>query len=232
MSGYLYQCANHPPEVSVSTLPLLYPSSCRMKYIACYLGNIIVEEIYEQHYFFFCIGYKRLTCAFVFSYATGRTTGVVLDSGDGVTHAVPIYEGFALRHSIMRSDVAGRDITRYLQLLLQREGYIFKTSSEFEIVRQMKEVIEQNDWLSLFDTLILIFGSSSSAESLPCHVAATERCKMNCTHLRNEHVVCFMFHFTVLIRRNRLTMRLSPINYQMVQQSRSVVAFFQDLLHL
>lgn len=74
-------------------------------------------------------------------YATGRTTGVVLDSGDGVTHAVPIYEGFALPHSIMRSDVAGRDVTRYLQILLRREGYIFKTSAEFEVVRAMKENI-------------------------------------------------------------------------------------------
>ena len=74
------------------------------------------------------------------SYATGRTTGVVLDSGDGVTHAVPIYQGFALPHSIMRTDIAGRDVTRYLKLLLRREGLLFKTTSEFEIVRTMKEV--------------------------------------------------------------------------------------------
>jgi centractin len=73
-------------------------------------------------------------------YATGRTTGVVLDSGDGVTHSVPVYEGYALPHSIMRSDIAGRDVTRNLQLLLRGEGHVFKTSAEFEVVRSLKEV--------------------------------------------------------------------------------------------
>ena len=73
-------------------------------------------------------------------YATGRTTGVVLDAGDGVTHAVPIYEGFAMPHSVMRADVAGRDVTRYLQLLLRKEGHHFHTSAEFEVVRTIKEV--------------------------------------------------------------------------------------------
>lgn len=79
-------------------------------------------------------------CSLCFSYATGRTTGVVLDSGDGVTHAVPIYEGFAMPHSIMRIDIAGRDVSRFLRLYLRKEGYDFHSSSEFEIVKAIKEV--------------------------------------------------------------------------------------------
>jgi len=74
-------------------------------------------------------------------YASGKTTGVVLDSGDGVTNAVPVYEGFILPHAVTRIDVAGRDITEYLQLLLRKAGHNFHTSAELEVVKDIKEKI-------------------------------------------------------------------------------------------
>jgi len=61
-------------------------------------------------------------------YAQGKTTGVVLDCGDGVCHCAPIYEGFSITNAVQRIDIGGRDVTYQLMNLLRRGGYIFHTT--------------------------------------------------------------------------------------------------------
>lgn len=72
-------------------------------------------------------------------YASGRITGMIVDCGDGVSLAMPIYEGYGLPHAMKRMDLGGRDITEYLGRIMVENGYSFKTSAEIQICRDIKE---------------------------------------------------------------------------------------------
>jgi len=109
------------------TEPPMNPSKNRQKMI----------EVMFEHYGFDS-AYVAIQAVLTL-YAQGLLTGVVVDSGDGVTHICPVYEGFALPHLTRRLDIAGRDITRYLIKLLLLRGYAFNQTADFETVRMMKE---------------------------------------------------------------------------------------------
>lgn len=69
----------------------------------------------------------------------GNTTGTVLDSGDGVSHVIPVYEGMIQTDNIKRLNIAGRHVTEYLIKLLMLRGYAFNSTADFELVREIKE---------------------------------------------------------------------------------------------
>jgi actin len=81
-------------------------------------------------------------------YSAGRTTGLVVDAGDGVSHTVPVFEGFSLPHAVEKMEIAGRVLTEYLQKLLLEAGHNFTSAAEIQIVRDIKEELcyVAQDW--------------------------------------------------------------------------------------
>lgn len=83
----------------------------KFKVPAMYISMQSILTLYVFIKFLIPSDLNQFTCR----YSTGRTTGVVLDCGDGVSSAVPIYQGFAMTNGIKRIDFAGREVTEYLR---------------------------------------------------------------------------------------------------------------------
>ena len=64
-------------------------------------------------------------------FAEGMMTAMLLDSGDGVTHCIPVFDGNVIATSFERLELAGRHVTNHLVKLLHRRGYAFNSSSDF-----------------------------------------------------------------------------------------------------
>ena len=118
---------NPPDHKILLTEPPLNPTKNREQ---------MVERMFEKFGFGAC---NVSIQAMLTLYAQGLRTGVVVDTGDGVSHVIPVYDGFVPQNLIRRLDVAGRHITRYLIKLLLLRGYAFNRTADLETVRQIKE---------------------------------------------------------------------------------------------
>merc|ERR1719273_2065820 len=128
---HVYQLITHPSSEHpcLLTEAPLNPKKNRRQMVETFFENFHVPAVFVAEQ------------AILSLYASGRTTGVVLDSGHGVTHCVPVYEGFSLPHAVTRMDVAGADVTEYLNLILKKSGVNFHTSAELETVQNIKETM-------------------------------------------------------------------------------------------
>ena len=81
------------------------------------------RERLTQHIFegFNAKGFYLAPQAVLTLYSSGRTTGLVVDSGEGSTEAVPVYEGFVVKNAVNRNYIAGKAITDYFVTLMSQE---------------------------------------------------------------------------------------------------------------
>ena len=109
-----------------------------------------IELLFER---FNSTHFNLTSCSVLSMFASGRTTGLSIDSGHDQTLICPIYGGFPLRNALQKQDFGGLHLTEYLMKILTERGYSFTTNAEREIVRDIKEKLchvfsieEQNDY--------------------------------------------------------------------------------------
>ncbi|GLC41556.1 Arp2/3 complex subunit, actin nucleation center [Pleodorina starrii] len=133
--GLIWDHAFGPSQLGVTpsecrillTDPAMNPTANRQR---------MLEVMFETYGF---AGANMQIQAVLTLYAQGLLTGLVVDSGDGVSHAVAVVDGYAFPHQTKRLNVAGRHVTAHLLELLQRRGYALSRSADLDAVREVKE---------------------------------------------------------------------------------------------
>lgn len=75
-------------------------------------------------------------------FSTGRTRGLVVESGEGITQAVPVFEGYAIPHAIFKMEVAGQDITAKVQEMMKRD-FSEEQAGSLRVMQALKEKVCQ-----------------------------------------------------------------------------------------
>jgi actin-related protein 3 len=70
---------------------------------------------------------------------TGGVTGTVIDSGDGVTHVIPVFEGYPIGSCIKHIPLAGRDVTNFLVQMFRDRGEKIPPEAALDVARKIKE---------------------------------------------------------------------------------------------
>merc|ERR1712196_379421 len=100
-------------------------------------------------------------------YATGRTTGIVCDCGQSMSHTVPIFEGYAMPHAVQRVPLAGQQLTDYLiRILVDNPTCVnLMAPSMLPVADAIKEQLCQ---VSMdFDNEVDVFGGKEKQFTLP-----------------------------------------------------------------
>lgn len=142
----------------------------------------------------------------------------MFDCGDGVSHTVPVYEGYWLPHATQRMDLAGRDLTRYMMRILKEQGYSFTTTAEMEIIRDIKEKLayvaldfeqelQESETSNKFEELYMVGGTMSERDD------GGERRKDDSRQNIHRRKGTFTRHATCCTRSQRsTTMRQSALS--------------------
>ena len=141
----------------------------------------------------------------------------MFDCGDGVSHTVPVYEGYWLPHATQRMDLAGRDLTRYMMRILKEQGYSFKTTAEMEIIRDIKEKLayvaldfeqelQESETSNKFEELYMVGGIMSERD------VGGERGKDDLWQNIHRRKGTFTRHATCTRSQRSTTMRQSALS--------------------